>query len=101
VNSLPEPLGYLHQATAVATHDAYDRLNQVAAPTLVVHGEQDIFIPPANAVVLAERIPGAQLQLWPDAGHMYIIDEPRADLQIAHFLMRHSAGQSFSERAAA
>jgi 3-oxoadipate enol-lactonase len=101
VNSLPEPLGYLHQATAVATHDAYDRLNQVAAPTLVVHGEQDVFIPPANAVVLAERIPGAQLQLWPDAGHMYTIDEPRADLQIAQFLMRHNARQSFSERAAA
>jgi 3-oxoadipate enol-lactonase len=101
VNSLPEPLGYIHQAVAVATHDAYDRLNQLAVPTLVVHGERDVFIPPANAVVLAERIPGSQLELWPDAGHMYIIDEPRADLQIAQFLVRHSAGHSFPGRAAA
>ena len=74
----------------MGTHDAYERLNQIAAPTLVVHGEQDVFIPPANAMVLAERIPGAQLQLWPDAGHMYIIDEPRADQDIAEFLRRHS-----------
>ena len=91
LSSLPEPLGYMHQAAAVAAHDAYDRLNQVAAPTLVVHGEEDIFIPPANALVLAEKIPGAELQMWPDAGHMYIIDEPRADRGIAHFLRQHSA----------
>jgi pimeloyl-ACP methyl ester carboxylesterase len=77
----------VHQATVVATHDAYERLNQVAAPTLVVHGEQDIFMPPANALVLAERIPGAQLKLWPDAGHMYMVDEPEADQVIARFLV--------------
>jgi pimeloyl-ACP methyl ester carboxylesterase len=47
-------------------------------------------VPPANALVLAERIPGAQLRLWPDAGHMYIIDEPQADREIAGFLQRHS-----------
>jgi 3-oxoadipate enol-lactonase len=91
VNSPVDPLAYLHQAAAVAAHDAYQRLNQVAAPTLVVHGEQDVFVPPANALVLSERIPGAQLQLWPEAGHMYPIDEPRADRQIARFLLDHSA----------
>ena len=90
-SSPPEALGYLHQGTAVASHDAYERLNQIAAPTLVVHGEQDVFIPPANALVLAERIPGAQLRLWPDAAHMYTIDEPRADQEIARFLLEHSA----------
>jgi 3-oxoadipate enol-lactonase len=90
LSSPPEPIAYLHQAAAVATHDAYERLNQMAAPTLVVHGEEDVFIPPANALVLAEKIPGAQLRLWPNAGHMYIIDEPRADEEIARFLRHHS-----------
>ena len=101
MEALPEPLAYLHQAAAVAGHDAYERLTQIAAPTLVVHGEEDIFIPPANALVLAEKIPGAELQLWPDAGHMYIIDEPRADRDVARFLERHSAGAATSFRAAA
>jgi 3-oxoadipate enol-lactonase len=91
LSSPPEPLSYLHQAAAVATHDTYERLNQMTAPTLVVHGEQDVFVPPANALVLAERIPGAQLRLWPDAGHMYTIDEPQADREIARFLLQHSA----------
>jgi pimeloyl-ACP methyl ester carboxylesterase len=91
VSSPPEPLAYMHQAAAVATHDTYERLNRMTAPTLVVHGEQDVFVPPANALVLAERVPGAQLRLWPDAAHMYTIDEPRADQEIARFLVQHSA----------
>ena len=98
--SPPEPLAYVHQAAAVATHDAYERLNRMTAPTLVVHGEEDVFVPPVNALVLAERIPGAELRLWPDAGHMYIIDEPRADQEIARFLLRHSAVRSASDLAA-
>jgi 3-oxoadipate enol-lactonase len=84
------PLAYVHQAAAVASHDAYERLNRVSAPTLVVHGEQDVFVPPANALVLAERIPGAQLRLWPDAAHVYTVDEPRADPEIARFLAEQS-----------
>jgi 3-oxoadipate enol-lactonase len=101
VSSPPEPLAYLHQAGAVALHDAYERLNQMAPPTLVVHGEQDVFVPPANALVLAERIPGAKLRLWPDAAHLYTIDEPRADQEIARFLMHHSAGRPARDFAAA
>jgi pimeloyl-ACP methyl ester carboxylesterase len=101
LSSPPEPLAYLHQAAAVAAHDAYERLNQMAAPTLVVHGEQDVFVPPANALVLAERIPGAQLRLWPDAAHMYTIDEPRADREIARFLLHNSAVRPAPDSAAA
>jgi pimeloyl-ACP methyl ester carboxylesterase len=101
VTSPPEPLAYLHQAGAVAAHDAYERLNQMAAPTLVVHGEQDVFVPPANALVLAERIPGAQLRLWPDAGHMYNVDEPQADRDIARFLLDHRAVRPARDSAAA
>jgi pimeloyl-ACP methyl ester carboxylesterase len=101
LSSPPEPLGYMRQATAVATHDAYERLNRMAVPTLVVHGEQDVFIPPVNALVLAEKIPAAQLRLWPDAGHMYLIDEPRADREIADFLLQHSAARPEHQAAAA
>jgi 3-oxoadipate enol-lactonase len=101
MSSPPDPIAYLHQAAAVAAHDAYDRLNKLAVPALVVHGEQDVFVPPANALVLAERIPAAQLRLWPNAAHLYPIDEPRADEEIADFLMRHSAAPPARDLAAA
>jgi 3-oxoadipate enol-lactonase len=87
-----DSLAYLHQSAAATAHNAYARLNQMAAPTLVVHGEQDRVVPPANGLVLAERIPGAQLHMWPDAAHMYIVDEPRADEEIARFLLDQSTG---------
>jgi pimeloyl-ACP methyl ester carboxylesterase len=82
---------YLHQTAAVAMQSTYYRLGRISAPTLVVHGEQDVVVPPDNGRLLAKRIPGAQLRLWPQAGHLYTIDEPRADQEIAAFLWRHSA----------
>jgi pimeloyl-ACP methyl ester carboxylesterase len=91
VNTAPSPLAYLHQAAAAAAHSAFDRLGQIAAPTLVMHGEDDLAMPPQNALMLAERIPGAQLRLLSQAGHLYFIDQPRADREIARFLKRHSA----------
>jgi pimeloyl-ACP methyl ester carboxylesterase len=44
---------------------------------------------PENARILAEAIPGAELQMWPGAGHAYVTDEPRADEEIAKFLLKH------------
>jgi hypothetical protein len=40
---------------------------------------------------LADAIPGAELKLWPGAGHLYPTDEPAADLYVEQFLIRHSA----------
>jgi pimeloyl-ACP methyl ester carboxylesterase len=48
---------------------SYDRLPQIHPPTLVVTGTDDVVIPPANAVTLSERIPGARLVQFPGAGH--------------------------------
>jgi 3-oxoadipate enol-lactonase len=101
VSSPPGALAYLHQAAAVATHNTFSRLGRIAAPTLVVHGEQDAVVPPANGRLLARRIPGAELRLWPEAGHLYIVDEPRANLEIARFLRRHSADWAAPDTAVA
>jgi pimeloyl-ACP methyl ester carboxylesterase len=85
-----DTMAFLHQAAAAAAHNAFDRLAKIDTPTLVVHGEEDLVVPPANGILLAERIPGARLRLWPGAGHLYIVDEPRADREVARFLDRHS-----------
>lgn len=46
-------------------------LPRITAPTLVVHGADDVFNPVANAPLLAGRIPGALLHLVPGARHAY------------------------------
>jgi pimeloyl-ACP methyl ester carboxylesterase len=68
------PAGYLGQLQATTSHDTWAELPAIAAPTLVVHGDADLLIPPPNGGLLAERIPGAALVLVPGAGHMLQAD---------------------------
>lgn len=44
-------------------------LSRLLQPTLVANGDHDIMVPSENSTDLALRIPGAQLVLYPDAGH--------------------------------
>jgi 3-oxoadipate enol-lactonase len=83
-------LAYVHQVTVAATHNRIHSLGSITAPTLVVHGAEDATMAPEYARILADAIPGAELQLWPDAGHFYVTDEPRADREVVNFLLRHS-----------
>lgn len=77
---------YAAQLAAGFGHDTYDRLAEVAVPTLVVHGQQDVMVNPGNGRLLAERIPGARLAEFPAAAHLYPTDEPLADREVASFL---------------
>ena len=68
------PAGYAGQLQAVMSHDVADRLGEIDAPTLVMHGADDRLIPPGNGRRLAEHIPGARFILYPDAGHLFFIE---------------------------
>ncbi|MBA3824414.1 MAG: alpha/beta fold hydrolase [Ktedonobacterales bacterium] len=65
---------YRRQLQACLKHDAAARLGQIAVPTLVIHGEVDPLIPVANGRYLAEHIPGARLILYPNTGHIPIVE---------------------------
>src|SRR5262249_39355443 len=51
---------------------AYPRLHEITRPALVASGSHDRIIPTVNAYVLAQRMPNAQLILYPDAGHGFL-----------------------------
>jgi pimeloyl-ACP methyl ester carboxylesterase len=57
--------------TASKEHDGWDALAKITAPTLVVHGADDVFNPAANAPLIAERVPDARLHVIPGARHAY------------------------------
>jgi pimeloyl-ACP methyl ester carboxylesterase len=94
----PTPQGYAGQLQGIFGWEAYSRIAQITAPTLVIHGETDRLIPPANAQLIAERIPGAKLVLIPHASHIFETDQPgAAHHAILEFLAaqngtRHKAG---------
>jgi 3-oxoadipate enol-lactonase len=82
---------YAAQLAAALGHDAHDRLGEIDKPTLVVHGEADRMVAPANARLLADAIPGAWLSTYAGAGHIYPTDEPDADQDVASFLSEQSS----------
>jgi 3-oxoadipate enol-lactonase len=81
-----EPEPYAAQLAAALAHDAHDRIAQIAATTLVVHGQEDVMVPPANGQLLASLIVDAALLELTGAAHLYPTDEPTADREIASFL---------------
>jgi 3-oxoadipate enol-lactonase len=52
-------------------------LARITAPTLVVAGELDSHCPPRAGQTIADRIPGARLQVLPRAGHHLPLGRPR------------------------
>jgi pimeloyl-ACP methyl ester carboxylesterase len=64
----------------LASFNAYDRLSQIKCPVLIVHGDQDVLIPPENAAIMKSRLPQAEVYMIKGAGHAY----PIADLAGVH-----------------
>jgi 3-oxoadipate enol-lactonase len=58
----------------------------IAAPTLVLHGAEDLLVPPANGRALAAAIPGAELVELDGAAHHYSTDQPEVARRVLRFL---------------
>jgi len=86
----PRPEAYAAQLQGILGWEAYSRLGQIVAPTLIIHGESDRLIPPGNAILIAERIPGAKLVMIQRASHLFFTDQPEvANRAIMDFLAVH------------
>jgi 3-oxoadipate enol-lactonase len=87
------PDGERLQARASRAWDGSDRLGELRMPVLVVHGSADRLVDPANARLVADAIPGAELVILEGAGHAYHTEIPeRADSVVLDFLRRHRDG---------
>jgi pimeloyl-ACP methyl ester carboxylesterase len=51
---------------------AYPHLREIAHQVFVASGSHDLIIPTVNAFVLAQRLPNAQLIIYPDSGHGFL-----------------------------
>jgi pimeloyl-ACP methyl ester carboxylesterase len=67
----------------VPSSDRYATLPNITHPTLIVHGNKDIVVAPINAFILAERLPYAQLIMYPDSNH-------GAQYQHAELFLKHA-----------
>ena len=85
--------GYQRQGEAIMRFNAYERLPEIKAPTLVMAGTADRLIPVENSRIIASRIPGAELVIFENMGHGFlgeVLEE--ANKAVLDFLRRHRRG---------
>jgi 3-oxoadipate enol-lactonase len=72
-----DPDVWCRAAYAVAAHDVADRLGEIAAPVLLVWGEEDGLVPfHVGAPLLQEALTDTEVITLPDAGHVCNLDQP-------------------------
>ena len=62
-------------------------VEEIGAPTLVVHGDADRVVPYENGVELARRISGSRFERFAGAGHLLFLESPdRLNPMVSSFL---------------
>jgi 3-oxoadipate enol-lactonase len=82
----PDPAGWQAQAAAGLGFTGVE--GTIGAPTLIVTGTEDNVVDPQNSDVLAERIPGAEVQRIENAGHLFFWEQPDAFVRIISEFLR-------------
>ncbi|WP_436924469.1 alpha/beta fold hydrolase [Halosimplex amylolyticum] len=82
----PSDRAYEWQSAAAAEFDESHRLDDLALPTLVLHGADDHVLPVENGRLLAELIPGATYAEIEGGSHLFFIERPeRVNDQLREF----------------
>ncbi len=80
---LPVPIPVIMgQMQAIGGHDTAQRLEGIAAPTLVIHGTDDQMLPVVNGHMIAERVPGARLEILDGVGHLFWVEQPERSAEL-------------------
>jgi 3-oxoadipate enol-lactonase len=78
----------MEQMRAISAHDTSARLPELAAPTLVAHGDLDELLPVQNGHMIAGLIPGSRLEIFEGIGHMFFLEQPE---RTAELVREHAA----------
>lgn len=83
----PSPAGYGYQLWTTSMWSGFGRLHRIAAPSLIVIGDDDPVVPLSNAFLMASRMPSARVLVGAGEGHFLLLDEDSAVLsRITAFL---------------
>lgn len=65
---------FKRQFDACLRHDTLDRVGDIAAPVLILTGDDDPLVPPGNSRILKELLPRAEYQEYPKGRHCFFIE---------------------------
>ena len=82
---------YKAQCNAILGFDIRDRLKDIKAPTIIIGGDRDLFVPVKVSKMMADEIPGAELYIAPDGGHVQHWEQLEKYNEISlQFLLSHN-----------
>lgn len=90
----PEELARLQAAMAlqfgaITSFTSYDRLGEIKAPTLVIHGDSDMLVPAANGEIIHGKIAGSSMHIIQGVGHCFFWEKPEESARaVIEFLGR-------------
>jgi 3-oxoadipate enol-lactonase len=95
-----DPRAWPAQAAAGARYAGRLRQTRIRARTLIVHGDADTVVDPGNGKLLADRIPGARLVIFPELGHLLFWQDPDGFTDaVTSFLLASTGNQPATGRA--
>lgn len=77
---------FMRQMNAIVEFATCDRLPQIKAPTLILHGKRDILVPPGNGSMLAKAIPSSKLVYFENSAHGLIEEMEKVIRVLLSFL---------------
>jgi pimeloyl-ACP methyl ester carboxylesterase len=88
-DSLPAPLiaeqmrgagnpGFVDALDALTDYSIRARLGEISCPTLIVWGTEDNLVPVRDAAEFERLIPDARKVVWPETGHVPMLERPAA-----------------------
>jgi pimeloyl-ACP methyl ester carboxylesterase len=70
--------GFVPALDALTDYPIRDRLADIRCPVLVVWGEEDRLVPVKDAYEFGRLIPDARVVVWPETGHVAMLERPDA-----------------------
>jgi pimeloyl-ACP methyl ester carboxylesterase len=92
--------GFVPALDALTSYPIRDRLPEIACPTLIVWGTKDWLVPVGDADEFARLIPNARKVVWPETGHMAMLERPAAFNRLLAAFLAEEPGERVGERAA-
>ncbi|WP_201756856.1 alpha/beta fold hydrolase [Isachenkonia alkalipeptolytica] len=77
---------FIIQAKACLGHSAYDELEKIQCPTLVIGGGRDEVVGINTSEEIGEKIPGSKSIIYPGLGHGAYAESKTFDRDVLKFL---------------
>jgi pimeloyl-ACP methyl ester carboxylesterase len=85
--------GFLPALDALTDYPIRDRLGEIACPTLIVWGAEDKLVPARDADEFARLIPNSRKVVWPETGHVAMLERPEAFNALVQAFLAEEPGE--------